>query len=60
VSAPATYERLVAEFKRAKHVYETSQIGSVKGDRAYQKMTDLVERAEDNGYLDSFVADVTR
>ena len=42
-------------FLKAKHVYETSRLGSTAGDRAERTMERIVERAERTGNLNALL-----
>ena len=54
------FDRMVADFRRAKSIHENSRFGSKRGDAAERKMEQLVARAERRGFLQAFVAEVTK
>ena len=51
----ARLDRMAGQFARAKYTYETTRLGSTRGDNAEKVMERLVDQAERMGCLDRFV-----
>jgi hypothetical protein len=52
---PYNLDAEVLRYRKAKHIYETTRIGSTRGDAAYRTIDRIVEKAERTGNLQAFL-----
>lgn len=48
-------DRMAQEYQRLQYRYSTSRLGDERGDRAYAKIEQMVERLEATGQLNDFL-----